>query len=219
MSEDDPRPVVLLVEDEALVRLTLGEMLEDSGFRVLSLVSPEEALEVLGGVRNIRALVTDVELSSRTMNGFELARKVGEEYGLPAVVLSGRAGPEQDDLTSGVYFIAKPVHQATLVRLVQDVIEGHAPPEQPASPKAPNPARPALHNTPDAEADVNWGLTPRQHEVLVLLMQGKSNSQIAEALGLSPNTVKVHLATIFRVLGVHSRTEALLAGIKRPPSE
>jgi DNA-binding NarL/FixJ family response regulator len=102
---------------------------------------------------------------------------------------------------------------------VQDVIEGHAPPEQPASPKAPNPARPALHNTPDAEADVNWGLKPRQHEVLVLLMQGKSNSQIAEALGLSPNTVKVHLATIFRVLGVHSRTEALLAGIKRPPSE
>ncbi len=50
-------------------------------------------------------------------------------------------------------------------------------------------------------------------------MQGKSNPQIAEALGLSPNTVKVHLATIFRVLGVHSRTEALLAGMRRPPSE
>jgi DNA-binding NarL/FixJ family response regulator len=218
MSKDDPRPVVLLVEDEALVRLTLGEMLEDSGFRVLSVVSPEEALEVLGHVPNIRALVTDVELAPGAMNGFELARKVGEEYGLPAVVLSGRAGPGLDDLTSGVYFLAKPVHQTTLARLLRDVIEAHASSEQPASPRAPDPERPASPNLPDAVADVDWGLTPRQYEVLALLMQGKSNPQIAEALGLSPNTVKVHLVAIFRVLGVSSRTEALLAGMRRSPT-
>ncbi|HEV2605094.1 MAG TPA: response regulator transcription factor [Microvirga sp.] len=215
MSQDDPRPVVLLVEDEALVRLTLGEMLEESGFRVLSVVSPEEALEVLGHVPAIRALVTDVELSSGSMNGFGLARKVGEEYGLPAVVLSGRAGPEPDDLTSGVHFVAKPVHQATLARLVRDLIEDHATPEQPASLNVPDLERPASHNPPDAESDPRWGLTPRQHEVLALLMQGKSNQQIAEALGLSPNTVKVHLVTIFKILGVSSRTEALLAGMRR----
>jgi DNA-binding NarL/FixJ family response regulator len=139
---------------------------------------------------------------------------VGEEYGLPALVLSGRAGPGPDDLTSGVYFIAKPMHQATLVRLLRDVIEGHSTPEQPASPRAPNLEQPALHN-PGAVADVDWGLTPRQHEVLALLMQGKSNQQIAEALGLSANTVKVHLVTIFRVLGVSSRMEAMLEGMKR----
>jgi DNA-binding NarL/FixJ family response regulator len=217
MSQDDPRPVVLLVEDEALVRLTLGEMLEDSGFRVLSVVSPEEALEVLGHVPSIKALVTDVELSPGGMNGFELARQVGEEYGLPAVVLSGRAGPGLDDLTSGVHFIAKPVHQATLAHLVRDVIQSHASSDQPVSPNAPEPGRATLRNPPDAEADADWGLTPRQHEVLALLMQGKSNHQIAEALGLSANTVKVHLVTIFKVLGVSSRTEALLAGLKRSP--
>jgi len=214
MSPYDPRPVVLLVEDEALVRLTLGEMLEDSGFRVLSVVSPEEALEVLRHVPNIRALVTDVELARGAMNGFELAQKVGEEYGLPAVVLSGRAGPGLDDLASGVYFIAKPVHQATLAGLLRDASS-----EQPASPRAVDLNRPALGNTPNAEADADWGLTPRQHEVLALLMQGKSNQQIAEALGLSANTVKVHLVTIFRVLGVSSRTEALLAGMRRLPSK
>ena len=214
MSKDDPRPVVLLVEDEALVRLTLGEMLEDSGFRVLSVVSPEEALEVLGHVPNIRALVTDVELAPGAMNGFELARKVGEEYGLPAVVLSGRAGPGLDDLTSGVYFLAKPVHQTTLARLLRDVIEAHASSEQPASPRAPDPERPASPNLPDAVADVDWGLTPRQHEVLALLMQGKSNQQIAEVMGLSEHTVKVHMAAIFRTLGVHSRVEAALTGLK-----
>jgi DNA-binding CsgD family transcriptional regulator len=49
----------------------------------------------------------------------------------------------------------------------------------------------------------------------VLLVASKTNREIAEAMGLSENTVKVHLAAIFRVLGVSSRTEALLAGLKR----
>jgi DNA-binding NarL/FixJ family response regulator len=106
-----------------------------------------------------------------------------------------------------------------LARLLRDVIEAHASSEQPASPRAPDPERPASSSSPDAEADVDWGLTPRQHEVLALLMQGKSNQQIAEAMGLSANTVKVHLVTIFRVLGVSSRTEAMLAGMRRPPSK
>jgi DNA-binding NarL/FixJ family response regulator len=66
-----------------------------------------------------------------------------------------------------------------------------------------------------SEPGADWTLTPRQHEVLALVVQGKSNRDIAEAMGLSENTVKVHLVAIFRVLGVSSRTEALLAGMKR----
>jgi DNA-binding NarL/FixJ family response regulator len=61
-------------------------------------------------------------------------------------------------------------------------------------------------------------LTSRQQEVLELLVQGKSNREIAEALGLSENTVKVHLVTIYRVLGVSSRNEALLAGLQHFPN-
>jgi DNA-binding NarL/FixJ family response regulator len=65
----------------------------------------------------------------------------------------------------------------------------------------------------------NRTLTRRQQEVLVLLTQGRSNREIAGALGLSENTVKVHLVTLFKVLGVSSRTEALLAGLKRLSSQ
>lgn len=54
-------------------------------------------------------------------------------------------------------------------------------------------------------------LSPRQMSVLRGLLAGKSNSQIAEELGVTEGTVKTHLYTIFRILGVHSRTEALLA--------
>lgn len=54
-------------------------------------------------------------------------------------------------------------------------------------------------------------LTARQLEVLRELAYGKPNKVIARALGISEGTVKLHLATIFKILKVHNRTEAVLA--------
>ncbi len=191
------------------MRMELAEMLE-GGFRVLPVASAEEALEVLQANPDVEAVVTDVNLSQSSMDGLELARRVSRERGLGVVVISGQVIPD-DELPSGVHFLAKPVHEGTLVRLVQSVLPARG--EQPL--QAPQ-ARPLLETTSTVAAE-EWTLTPRQDEVLALLMQGKSNQQIAEALGLSANTVKVHLVTVFKVLGVHSRTEALLAGLKRLP--
>ncbi len=199
----DSRLLVLLVEDEVLARLAFAAMLESGGFRVVPVATAEEALEVLGAGLDVRAMVTDVELSGSGMNGFELTRRVHAEHQIGVVVVSGRAAPDAGELPPGVRFVAKPVHKATLVHLVQDAVG-----REPEPPFVRPLAEPVTAST----------LTPRQHEVLALLMQGKSNQQIAEALGLSTNTVKVHLVTVFKVLGVSSRTEALLAGIKRLPS-
>jgi DNA-binding CsgD family transcriptional regulator len=102
----------------------------------------------------------------------------------------------------------KPVHRATLTHLVRSAVES-APGA--ASLKTNMPQLPVIATDPE----VSRALTPRQHEVLALLVQGKSNSEIAQALDMAENTVKVHLSAIFRVLGVHSRTGALLAGMKR----
>jgi len=57
-------------------------------------------------------------------------------------------------------------------------------------------------------------LTPRQREVLQLLMQGKPNKLICRALDLSEATIKTHLAAIFRVLEVNSRTEAVIVAAR-----
>ena len=59
------------------------------------------------------------------------------------------------------------------------------------------------------------GLTAGQVRVLELLSSGKTNRQIAELLGLSEGTVKVHLTAIFRALGVESRAQALVALARR----
>ncbi len=54
-------------------------------------------------------------------------------------------------------------------------------------------------------------LSPRQSDVLNLMMQGKSNKEIARGLGLAEGTVKVHVAALFRALGAHNRVSAIAA--------
>ncbi len=70
-------------------------------------------------------------------------------------------------------------------------------------------ARPEPHQKVPTLADV--GLTPRQSEVLALLLQGLPNKLIARQLNLSVETVKDHVAAVLRALGVSSRTQAVLA--------
>ena len=55
------------------------------------------------------------------------------------------------------------------------------------------------------------GLTDRQAQVLALMVRGLSNREIAEQLGLSEGTVKIHATAVFNTLGVGSRTQALVA--------
>lgn len=70
-------------------------------------------------------------------------------------------------------------------------------------------AQPEPHQKVPTLADV--GLTPRQGEVLALLLQGLPNKLIARQLNLSVETVKDHVAAVLRALGVSSRTQAVLA--------
>ncbi len=191
------------------MRTTLARMLMSGGFRVVSAASADEALEVLGAGLGIKAVVTDVNLAGSSMDGFALAQRVWREWRIGMVVMSGQVSSEQGELPPGALFLAKPVHKATLIHLVRDVV-GRDP--------ALTTYRAEVDRTsgsPIVDPEARQTLTPRQHEVLELLVQGKSNREIAEAMGLSENTVKVHLAAIYRVLGVSSRAEALLAGMKR----
>ncbi|HET8798061.1 MAG TPA: response regulator transcription factor [Thermoanaerobaculia bacterium] len=56
------------------------------------------------------------------------------------------------------------------------------------------------------------GLTPREHEILILIAQGLSNREIAETLFVSENTVKTHSSRVFEKLGVNRRVQAVQKG-------
>jgi DNA-binding CsgD family transcriptional regulator len=68
--------------------------------------------------------------------------------------------------------------------------------------------------SPAAPAPEAPSLSPRQWEVLRLLVQGRSNKEIARTLGLAVGTVKIHSAVLFNKLGVTGRTAAAVAGAR-----
>jgi DNA-binding NarL/FixJ family response regulator len=75
---------------------------------------------------------------------------------------------------------------------------------------APLPARPAAASASAIRMTANeLGLTPRQAQVLSLVLQGRPNQSIAQHLHLSPHTVKEHVAAVLQRLGVHNRIEAI----------
>ncbi len=115
MSCED-RSVVLLVEDEPLVRLVTAELLAEAGLRVIEAVNAAEALAVLESGLPVEVMLSDVEMPPGR-DGFALARHVRERWPSVEVLLtSGRHWPQEGDLPLGVAFLAKPCPTEILVR-------------------------------------------------------------------------------------------------------
>jgi DNA-binding CsgD family transcriptional regulator len=64
------------------------------------------------------------------------------------------------------------------------------------------------HVNRSGDARERRALTPRQREVLALVASGLSSSDVAKELGITPGTVKTHLTTIYKVIGVRNRVQA-----------
>jgi CheY-like chemotaxis protein len=140
--QDGQQPVVvLLVEDEALVRMMAADLLrEEGGFKVVEVVNADEALTILEATADVRALVTDVEMPG-SLDGFTLARVVKQAWPqVGIVVTSGRMAPGPNELPSGALFIPKPYRLADLVAAVRTVLPSD-PTEIPA--EAPVPVLPS----------------------------------------------------------------------------
>jgi CheY-like chemotaxis protein len=119
---DDDRPVILLVEDEALTIMDLGDVLEDGGYETVQCASAERALGILQARTDIRGLITDVELSGK-VNGFDLANAVSEARPtLPIVIVSGRAAPDPERIPAGARFISRPCTGEDILQQIQSLI-------------------------------------------------------------------------------------------------
>ena len=116
------RPVVLLVEDEPLVRLTQVDILREAEFWVLEAQDADEAFELLKSRPEIDAILTDVNMPG-SMDGFEFARLVRQGWPEVAVlVISGKTGPGPGDLPPNATFLHKPIMPDDLIAALQDVM-------------------------------------------------------------------------------------------------
>jgi CheY-like chemotaxis protein len=115
---------VLVVEDDHLVRSMAEETLNEGGYKVTSVSSAEQAIDLLTGNNSVRALVTDINLGSNTMTGWDVARRAREvEPELPVVYVTGDSG--SDWASQGVpnsILVAKPFAPAQLLTAVSQLL-------------------------------------------------------------------------------------------------
>jgi DNA-binding NarL/FixJ family response regulator len=207
---------ILIVDDHALVRRGMNYVVKE-GFpdaEVLEAESSAAALDVLHGGGAVDLALVDVRMPD--LDGLELLRAIKAEWAeMPVIMIStyenapyvkraladGAAGyllkdATPEDLSQAINVALSGSGNVLSPRVIQNLFE-------------------------DQETSVNghgrrneYSLTQREHDILALLAEGRSNREIAQRLYLSEKTVKAHLAAIFRKLGVTNRTQAAMMAVQ-----
>ena len=190
MAELDP--IVFVVDDDALVRRSMERLIRIAGFKVLTF---ESAQHFLGYHRSEgpACLVLDVRLPG--LSGLDLQRELsqsGEQ--IPIVFLTGHGDIPMSvrAMKAGaVEFLTKPVKQRILLEAIQSAVERDRVTCQ---------ARAA---TDDLRARYEK-LTPREREVMRLVVTGRLNKQVADELKAAERTIKFHRSHIVQKMGAES---------------
>jgi len=217
---------VLLVDDHPLILSALQTIIQGLGddVTVVTASSANEARATLQADAAFDLVLLDLQLGDA--NGFDVLKELREAYpALPVVVVSAsdRASDVIRSIDMGAMgFVPKRASNETLFEALRLVMAGgiYVPPMTLGS-EPRGSAADAGDTVPDVMRHVDGyqtpptleglGLTARQHDVLLLLLQGKPNKHIARELNLSVETIKDHVAAVLRALGVSSRTQAVLA--------
>ena len=208
---------ILIVDDHALVRRGMSYVVKE-GFpdaEVIEAESSAAALEALHGGFIADIALVDVRMPD--LDGLELLRAIKEEWEkIPVIMLStyenapyvkraladGASGyllkdATPEDLAQAINVAMSGSGNVLSPRVIQNLFE-----DQESGSSSSNGRR------------SEYSLTQREHDILALLSEGRSNRDIAGHLFLSEKTVKAHLAAIFRKLGVTNRTQAAMMAVQ-----
>ena len=197
----DPAPAVRavhVVDDDDAVRRALAMLFRSAGTPAETHASGLAFLEALPSLSDgaVGCVLTDVRMPG--LDGLELLRRLKQGgFRRPVVVMTahGDVSTAVRAMKAGaVDFVEKPFDDEALLAAVEAAL---------GSPQASGAAR------ADDAAERIAALSPREREVLDLLIAGKPNKLIARDLGLSPRTVEVHRARMMARLGVGSLAEAV----------
>ena len=120
MSRGDP--VILIVEDEFLLRLDSAETIGNAGFEVVQAANADEAIAILKSRPDIRVVFTDIQMPG-SMDGLKLARFIrGRWPPIKIVATSGFVSVGKDDLPEGSRFLPKPYRPEQIVSALRELI-------------------------------------------------------------------------------------------------
>jgi DNA-binding NarL/FixJ family response regulator len=213
---------ILIVDDHALVRRGMAYVVKD-GFPDADVVEAEGASAALEVMREKAADLALVDVRMPDLDGLELLRAMKLEWpGVPVIMLStyenapyvkralsdGAAGyllkdATPEDLGQAINVAISGGGNVLSPRVIQNLFED-----------VESSGSGMTTNGHGKSRRTEYNLTQREHDILALLSEGRSNRSIAQNLYLSEKTVKAHLAAIFRKLGVTNRTQAAMMAVQ-----
>jgi DNA-binding NarL/FixJ family response regulator len=196
---------VLLVDDHALVRRGFRRILEDEpDITVAGEASDGEEAVTLARELHPQVVIMDCALPN--MNGLQATRKIMQE--LPeTLVLMLSMHPEEtlvrQALEAGARgYVLKNAVDLELGAAIRRVVEGETVLDS------------QLERPSALKGERTAALTPRELQILQMIVDGKSNKEIASVLELSANTVAVHRANMMDALGIHKTAELVVYAIR-----
>jgi CheY-like chemotaxis protein len=121
VKSETKRPVILIVEDEFLIRMDAVDMIRAAGFGVVEAANADEAIIVLEDRLDITVVFTDVQMPG-SMDGLRLAAAIrGRWPPIKIVATSGRIRVDDDDLPEGSRFLPKPYSAGEIVRTLREL--------------------------------------------------------------------------------------------------
>jgi FixJ family two-component response regulator len=189
MSHDTP--VVFVVDDDVSVRESLELLILSAGWQPETFESAEEFLE-RSRIAGPSCLVLDVTLPK--LNGLDLQKRIVDRTGMPIIFITGYGDVPtsvQAMKAGAVEFLTKPFSDEVLQSAITHAIER---------------SRAALARETELRAfrECHASLTPREREIMALVVSGLLNKQIAFELGISEITVKAHRGRVMRKMQVES---------------
>jgi DNA-binding NarL/FixJ family response regulator len=200
---------IVIADDHGVVRQGLAGLLE--GVDDLTVVgAAADGDEAVAMVREHRPDVVLMDLQMPGVDGVEATRTiVGEGLGAEVLVLtsfSDHARIHAAIEAGAVGYLLKDAEPGDLIDGVRSVARG----ESPLDPRAARHLLRARDTASTSLVGTTVDLSPRETQVLRLVVEGLLNKQIAQRLGISERTVKAHLTSIFQRTGVADRTQAAL---------
>ncbi|MDP2618778.1 MAG: response regulator transcription factor [Hyphomicrobiales bacterium] len=205
---------ILVVDDHVLIREALRGVLKELKEDAAIVEAPDsrQAMQRIAENPDLELILLDLNLPDRS--GFEVLAELRQRHpAISVVVLS--ASDERDHVAKALDlgalgFIPKSARREVMLSAFNLIFAGgiYVPPEILARPGL-KPAMPARSGKPVSAAEL--GLTGRQMDVLVLMMEGKSNKAICRVLDIAEPTVKNHVTAILKALKASNRTEAVIA--------
>lgn len=206
---------IILIDDHTLFREGLESLLNRRNINIIAAVGNGQEGLRLAMERNPDVILLDMRMPE--MDGMEVLRQLRLKGFRNPVVMLTTSSDERDlveSLRSGAQgYLLKDMEPDQLVAALRDIVAGKT---VVAPDLAPVLARVVQGDSiVPAEEDLFARLTPRENEILALLAEGQSNKVIARNLGISDGTVKLHVKSILRKLGVHSRVEAAVMAVEK----